>query len=30
MTALKRKDFLGVANKEKDKGKDQTTTEDNG
>ena len=32
MTALKRKDFSGVVNKEKDKdkGKDKTTTEDNG
>ena len=30
MTALKRKDFSGVVNKEKEKGKDKTTTEDNG
>ena len=30
MTALKRKDFSGVVNKEKDKGKDETTTEDDG
>ena len=28
MTALKRKNFSGVVNKEKDKGKDKTTTED--
>ena len=30
MTALKRKDFSGFVNKEKDKGRDKTTTGDNG
>ena len=30
MTALKRKDFSGVVNEDKDKGKDKTTMEDNG
>ena len=30
MTALKRKDFSVVVNKEKHKGKDKTTPEDNG
>ena len=30
MTALKWKDFSGVVNEDKDKGKDKTTMEDNG
>ena len=30
MTALKRMDFSGDVNQEKDKGKDKTTTEDDG